>query len=244
MKRDLSFLSSNLIAHRGYHDKLNGIPENSMKAFIKAIQNNYIIELDVHILKDGNVVVFHDDNLKRLTGIDKKLKNMNYDEIKNLKLYDTDEVIPLLTDVLKLVSGKVPLIIELKTDVKVGKLEREVLKILQSYEGKFCIKSFNPLSIYYIKRKNSHIIRGQLVSELKNEKMNKLLKIILSKMLFNFIVKPDFISCDIKFVAHKRIQKLRKNKVILGWTIRNKSNMEKAKKYCDNFIVENIDKII
>ena len=75
--RDTSFLTQNLIAHRGYHDIKIGIPENSMLAFKRAIENNLIIELDVHVLKDGTVVVFHDDNLKRMTGIDKDIKNLD-----------------------------------------------------------------------------------------------------------------------------------------------------------------------
>ena len=83
MKKDCSFLTENIIAHRGMHDIKEGIPENSMIAFEKAIQNNYIIELDVHILKDGNVVVFHDDNLKRLTNMDVMIKDMNYNELKS-----------------------------------------------------------------------------------------------------------------------------------------------------------------
>ena len=74
MKSDLNFLVSNLIAHRGYHSEEDSIPENSIPAFIKAIENNYIIELDLHILKDGNVVVFHDDNLDRMTGLNKNIK--------------------------------------------------------------------------------------------------------------------------------------------------------------------------
>ena len=81
-----NFLTKTLIAHRGYHDIKIGIPENSIPAFERAIQNKYIIELDVHILKDNNIVVFHDDNLKRMTGIDKEIKLTTYNEIKNLNL--------------------------------------------------------------------------------------------------------------------------------------------------------------
>ena len=233
-----------IVAHRGYHDKSRLIPENSMLAFKRAINNNYIIELDVHILKDNTVVVFHDDNLLRLTGINKKIKDTTYDEIKHLKLYNSDEHIPLFIDVLKLINGKVPVIIELKTDVKVGKLENKVLDILKNYSGKFAIKSFNPLSMYYVKIKNNDIIRGQLVSNFKNKKMNVLKKLILSKMLLNFLVKPDFISCDIKYVRSKKIKKIRRNHLVLGWTVRNKSDLNSAKAYCDNFIVENIEKVL
>ena len=84
--RNTDFLKERLIAHRGLFDKNNKIPENSMIAFQKAIQNNYSIELDVHLLKDGKIVVFHDDNLKRMTELDKKVIDCDYEEIQKLKL--------------------------------------------------------------------------------------------------------------------------------------------------------------
>ena len=117
--RDLKFLTENLIAHRGYHNLKLGIPENSIIAFEKAIQHNYIIELDVHILRDDMVVVFHDDNLDRMTGMNKNIKLTTYNEIKNLNLGNTEYRIPLIEEVLKQINGRVPIIIELKTDNKV-----------------------------------------------------------------------------------------------------------------------------
>lgn len=241
MDRDISFLTQNLIAHRGYHNIKKGIPENSILAFEEAIKYNLTIELDVHILTDGKVVVFHDDNIKRMTGIDQNIKDMDYDTIKKIQLQGTNQRIPLLQEVLSLVDGKVPIIIELKYDVKCGVLEKEVIKILKNYNGKYAIKSFNPFSIMYFKKEFSNVIRGLLVSDFKDEKMSKLRKIVLSKMLFNSITKPDFISYDIKALPNRRVAKLRRNKIILGWTIRNKEDLEKAEKYCDNFICENIN---
>lgn len=241
IKRDTSFLKSNPIAHRGYHNIDKRIPENSILAFKEAIKNNLIIELDVHILKDGNVVVFHDDNLKRMTGIDKNIKDLTFQELNEVYLGETKEKIPLFTDVLKLVDGKVPIIIELKSDTKCGLLEEEVIKILKKYKGKYAIKSFNPLSVRYFKKHYPEAIRGQLVSSFKNKKISKLKKLLFSNMFFNFITKPDFISYDIKALPNKKISKLRDNKLILGWTVRNINDLEKAKKYCDNYICENID---
>lgn len=240
MKKDCSFLTENIIAHRGMHDIKEGIPENSMIAFEKAIQNNYIIELDVHILKDGNVVVFHDDNLKRLTNMDVMIKDMNYNELKRLKLQNTEQRIPLLEEVLNLINGKVPVIIELKYDNKCGLLEEKVIKILKSYHGKYALKSFNPLAVNYIRKKAPEIVRGQLASDFKGKKMNIFKRIFLSNMLFNIISRPDFISYDVKALPNKRLAKIRKNKIVLGWTIRDKETLKKAKKYCDNFICENI----
>ena len=103
MNKDLDFLKSNIIAHRGAFNNKD-IPENSIKAFEKAIEKNYIIELDVHILKDNTIVVYHDDNVKRLTGVDKSIIDFNYSQLKELSLLNTKYKIPRLIDVLELVN--------------------------------------------------------------------------------------------------------------------------------------------
>lgn len=244
MKKDISFLKNSLIAHRGLHDINKKIPENSKKAFKEAIKNNYIIELDLHILKDNNVVVFHDDNLKRMTGINKKIKNTTYDEIKKLKLQNTNNYIPLFKDVLKLVNGKVPIIIELKYDVKCGKLEKETMNLLKNYKGMYAVKSFRPYTVYWFKKHYPNVIRGQLSCDFYNKKMNFIAKFFCKNMLLNFITKPDFISYEIKALPNKRVSKYKDKIPILGWVIRSSEDLEKAKKYCDNFICENIDKYI
>lgn len=239
--RDTSFLVNRLIAHRGYHNIKKGIPENSILAFEEAIKNDLIIELDVHVLNDGNVVVIHDDNIKRMTGIDRNIKDMNYYEIEKVRLQETEQKIPLLKEVLELIDGKVPVIIELKYDVKCGVLEEQVIKLLRNYKGKYAVKSFNPFSINYFRKNFPEAIRGQLSAEFKKDKMPIIKKFMLRKMFFNFITKPDFISYCIKALPNNRVRKLRKKKLILGWTIRSKEDLEYAKKYCDNYICENID---
>ena len=243
MKKDLSFLKENLIAHRGAHNINKGIPENSIKAFKEAIKNNYIIELDIHLLKDNNIVVFHDDDLIRMTGVDKKLKDTTYEEIKDLKLQNTDNYIPLFKDVLDLIDGKVPIIVEFKYDVKTGKLEEEAMKLLNLYKGKYVIKSFNPFSLIWFKKNYPQIIRGQLSYDFKGKKMNPIHKFFCKKMLLNIISKPDFISYGVKSLPNKKIKKYRKDILILGWTVKTKKDLEKAKKYCDNFICENFEEL-
>lgn len=238
--KDLSFLKQNLIAHRGFHNIQKGIPENSLPAFKKAIDNGYLIELDLHILKDNSVVVFHDDNLNRMTGVDKNLKDVSYDEIKNLKLQNTDTFIPLFKDVLRLVNGKVPIIIELKTDVRCGILEPEVMKILNNYSGLYAIKSFSPFSVLWFKKHFPNVTRGFLSCNFSQSNMFSLKKKFLnSQFLFN-LLGIDFLSYDIHSLPCKAVENFRRNKLVLGWTILSKSDLEHAKKYCDNFICENI----
>ena len=228
--RDIKFLEGNIIAHRGVHDKQ--IIENTIEAFEKAIEKNYIIELDLHCTKDGKVIVFHDDNLKRLAGHDKNIKEITFDEIKKFKF------IPEFSEVLKKVDGKVPILIELKTDNKVGILESKAIEILKKYKGKYAIQSFNPFSLVWLKKHQPNIIRGQLVSKFKNEKMNSIKKIILKNMFLNFITKPDFISYNVEDLEIKEILKIKKKKTILGWTVRTKKEYEKLIKYYDNLICE------
>lgn len=244
MKKDLNFLKNKIVAHRGYHDKDKGIPENSMLAFKRAIDENYLIEFDLHLLKDGKVVVFHDDNLKRMTGIDALIKDKTYEEIKQLKLLDTNERIPLFSEVLNLVNGKVPIVIELKYDTKCGFLEDKVLEILKDYKGKYAIKSFNPLTVNYLRKKAPNVIRGQLSSDFKDDKINIIKKKFIQSMIYNFITKPDFISYDIRALPNKKIKRLRKNKLIMAWTIRDKKTYIKALDMCDTFIMENIEEVL
>ncbi len=235
--KDLKFLKETIIAHRGVHNGKD-IIENSLEAFKKAVNKNYIIELDVHFLKDGEVVVFHDDNIERMTGINKNLKDCTYDEIRNIKLLNKNTYIPKFSDVLKLVDGKVPILIELKNDNKVGLLESSLVQILKKYNGKYAVQSFNPLSIMWFKNNYPNIIRGQLVCKFKNKKMDNIKKFILKTMFFNIITNPDFISHSVDDLSYKEVNKIKKNKFILGWTVRNKERYDELIKYYDNLICE------
>lgn len=244
MKKDLDFLKNKIVAHRGYHDINIGIPENSIPAFQRAIEKNYLIEFDLHLLKSGEVVVFHDDNLKRMTGIDALIKDKTYNDIKDLKLVNTNEHIPLFSEVLRFVNGKVPIVIELKYDTKCGFLEDKVLEILKDYKGKYAIKSFNPLTVNYLRKKAPNVIRGQLSSDFKDDKINILKKMFIRSMVYNFITKPDFISYDIRALPSKKIKRLRKKKLIMAWTIRDKKSYTNALDTCDTFIMEDIEEVI
>ncbi len=241
--KNIDFLEKNLIAHRGMHDINRGIPENSIEAFKRAINNNFIIELDLHILKDKNVVVFHDDDLNRMTGKDKKIADCTYEEIKNLKLQNTDNYIPLFNEVLKVIDGKVPIIIELKYDTKCGILEKATMELLANYKGLYAIKSFNPFSVNWLRKNYPNVIRGQLSSDFRNQKMNIIKKLFLKSMIFNVISMPDFISYDIRAMPNKKIEKERRTKKILGWTVSDTKTMLEKKKYCDNLICEKLDEL-
>lgn len=243
--KNIDFIKNKIIAHRGYHDIEKGIPENSITAFKRAIDFEYVIEIDLHLLKDGNIVVFHDDNLERLTGVSKNIKDCTYEEIKNLKLENIDEHIPLFKEVLELVNGRVPLLIEYKYDNKPGLLEEKSMILLKDYKGKYAVQSFNPKSVKWFKDNYKDIPRGQLASSFANEKMCFIKKLILKNVLLFSYNKPDFVSYAIKDLPNSRIEKLRKKGIcIFGWTIRDKEAFDFAKKYCDSSVCEYMDKYI
>lgn len=229
--RDIKFLTSNLIAHRGIHNER--IKENTLMAFDKAMMHNMPIELDIQLTKDNIVVVYHDESLKRLTGINKRVKDLTYDELKTLASF-----IPTFKETLDFVKGRVPLLIELKYYNSGYKLEEECVKFLDNYKGRYAVQSFNPWTINWFRKHRKDWIRGQLVTNGYN--YNFITNIIYNHMLFNIVTKPDFISYNIKGLPNKIIAKTRKKDVILGWTVRSDKQLIKYRDYCDNFIVENI----
>ena len=218
----------NIIAHRGIHNE--AIPENSMKAFSLALKKNIPIEFDVHILKDKNIVVFHDDNLKRMTNKDKFIKECTYEEIKDLKLKNTDEKIPLLKDVLKLVDGKVLLDIELKMDVTDHSLEDGLIEILKDYNGEVILKSFDYRKVKYLKKHTNYKI-GLLIKRMSGFK-----DFIIRNINFNIMIKPDFLACNKNMLDCKSVKTFKKD--IYIWTIKNKDELKIYKS--DYYISENI----
>lgn len=228
------FLTEKIISHRGIYDNKN-IFENSLEAITKAKEKNYIVEIDIHITKDDQIVVFHDYNTKRITKKDMIIENNNYKDLNNQDIYH----MPLLEEVLELVNGKVPLLIEIKQKRKAGKLEHKLMDILNNYKGEYAIQSFNPLTIYWFKKNYPNILRGQLSYKFKTKKILKLKKYILSNMFFNIITKPNFISYKYDELSLSKIKKYKqKNITILGWTITNKKEYNKYIKIYDNLICE------
>ena len=156
-------------AHRGLYDNISDAPENSLAAFQKAVDAGYGIELDVQMTADGKVVVVHDFNLKRISGVDKEIDQCTYEELQEYPIYGSDQRVPLFEDVLKAVDGKVPLIVELK--YKEGsKICEKAQEILNSYTGIYCIESFHPQVLVWYRKNYPHICRGQLSMNFEKDK--------------------------------------------------------------------------
>ena len=228
------FDNHRIIAHRGLHDNIK-IFENTKEAFKLAIKKGYIIELDIHKTVDNKIIVFHDYNTKRLFHINLDIENSTYEELNNLKKFH----IPTLEEVLRLVDGKVPLLIEIKNKNNVGKLEELSMNMLNNYQGEYAIQSFNPKVIYWLKKNYPNILRGQLSCEFKNKNMPKIEKLILSKMLLNVVTKPNFISYKYDELPINKIKKYQKKGLkVLGWTIKTKEKYNEYIRYYDNLICE------
>lgn len=238
--KDLEFLSRSLIAHRGYHNNKKGIPENSVLAFKKAIDNNYLIELDVRLTKDQKLVVFHDDNLKRVCGVNKRVKDLTYIELLKYNLFDTTLKVPLFSDVIKLVNGKVPILIETKYHNRYGVLEKILINELSNYKGLYAIQSFYPMSLLWLKRNTKDIPIGLLSSNFKND-LNRLKSIIGKTLILDLFFKTDFISYDVKGLPNNYLSYKRNKKKIVIWTIKNKKDYDLARQYTDSLICENFD---
>ena len=234
-----SWLVERCIAHRGLHN--DEFPENSLGAFQNAVDNGYPIELDVHLISDGTLVVFHDDVLARVTGKDGYVNNLTKDTLGDYKLLGTDYSIPTFEEVLKLVNGQVPLLIEIKNNGKVGDLETTLLKVLNEYKGEFAIESFNPYVLEWFKKNAPNIVRGQLAGYFKGEKLSFVKKFALKRMLLNKKVAcPNFIAYESKVLPNRFVKKY-KQLPLIAWTVRNQEEYMKVVKYCDNVIFENFE---
>ena len=227
------------IAHRGLFDR-EKIPENSMLAFDKALEKGYSIEIDVNMTQDGYIVVFHDNSLKRMTGIKNDITTMTLSEIKKLKLLETENKIPTFEDVLLQVAGKVPILIEVKPNSKYKELMKKLINLLEKYNGKYSIQSFDPRIVYWLKKNTPHISRGQISSKNIREVKSRILKILLGKMVFNIITKPNFISYQYLSINEKFYKKQKnKGREVIAWTLKNKEDYEKIRDYCDMVVFEN-----
>ena len=221
---DFSFFLEHPIAHRGLHSE-DGSPENSMAAFKKAIEKGCAIELDVHLLKDGTLAVFHDDELLRMTEKNGKLRDLCLCELKGLTLKNSSEKIPTFKEVLEAVDGKVPLLIELKTGGKASELCSAVTKELNGYNGIFCIESFDPRHLWWLRRNHPDIKRGVLSENFRNGPVFPLILIrfLISALFVNFLTAPDFVAyrfTDRKNLLFRISQKVWKIKGFV-WTIDN-----------------------
>lgn len=232
-------------AHRGYHKAADKIPENSTSAFNRAIENGYGIELDVQLSKDGVPMVFHDYTLNRMCGIDGRVDEYTKAELQTFPLLGVKgQTIPSFEEVLKLVNGQVPLLVEIKAEVKAIETTEKTQILLDAYTGEYCIESFNPFVVQWYKKNRPQVIRGLLSDIFSRNKLIPNINCkhrILQSMMLNFLAKPDFVSYNYvnKDSLPFRLVKKIYNPYTFAWTPRD----DEAAAECFDFncmIFENI----
>ena len=219
-------------AHRGLHG--NGVPENSMAAFRNALDHSYGIELDIHLMKDGNLAVIHDASLKRTAEVDLRIEDLTKEDLAQYPLEGTGETIPLFRDVLALFGGKAPMIVELKPENgNFAELSEAACNMLDDYNGTYCIESFDPRCIRWLRKNRPDIIRGQLAENFlksKTSKVSIVLKLAMTLNLMNFLTRPDFVAYRFTDRKNFSIWLCRKVWRIQGvtWTLRTQKDHDSA----------------
>ncbi|MCD8118363.1 MAG: glycerophosphodiester phosphodiesterase [Lachnospiraceae bacterium] len=227
-------------AHRGLHDNGGDAPENTLAAFQKAVDAGYGIELDVQLARDGHVVVAHDMHLKRNCGIEKNICQATYGELQQYPVFGSDQRIPLFEDVLKLVDGRVPLIVEYKSEFSVRELCRKTDALLQKYTGVYCIESFDPRVLLWYRANRPKICRGQLSFNYQKEKKYEPPYFAMRHLLTDIFTAPDFIAYDCtdkKAVSLVLCRKLYRCPAF-AWTVKSAEELKEVRPYFDYFIFE------
>ena len=213
-------------AHRGLHDGNQIIVENTLQSFTAARDAGFGMELDIQFSKDMEVVVFHDDNLSRLAGIDQNVRDLTLDELRAFPLADRDDAhIPTFREVLDTVGGKTPLLIELKTGKDNAILCSAAMSLLRDYPGEYIVESFNPLIVAWFRFHAPDIVRGQLVCPVKGygKAVNAVVSWFLAGLLYNCVARPDFVAYDVsdpRFPA-PHLQRALYRTPMAAWTVRD-----------------------
>ncbi len=229
-------------AHRGLHSEPN-IPENTIAAFSAAIDKGYGIELDVQLSQDGEVVVFHDATLEHLSNGSGRVKDATFAALQELRVLNTDHAIPSLNQVLQLVRGQIPLLVEVK-GLRGGSssLDEAVALELDLYKGDYAVVAFNPYRLAWFVKNRPEVLRGQITERYFKYQLPWWKKVAYSQCLLNFMSKPDFISCEINMLSSWRMQGLKRRGLpIISWTINTPARLKAARRYVDNIIFERLD---
>lgn len=225
-------LCGEVYAHRGFHDKSQSIPENSLAAFQRAVDFGYGIELDVQSTQDGQLVVFHDATLQRMCGSPLPLLSLSYKQLQDYPLPDGNPI-PLLSQVLALVKGQVPLVVEIKHYGSATQNAALAWQHLKEYQGKYCVESFHPLAMRYFRRQAPHIVRGQLAngSGYTPGETNRLTYFAMKYLLMNAISRPHFVAYS--FPGDRNLSmwlmKYLFRPPLAAWTLRTQQQLDASK---------------
>lgn len=235
-KLDFEKYLGHKFAHRGLHNETRA--ENSLSAFRAAKEAGYGIELDVRLSKDGELVVFHDPDLMRVCGVEGKVIDYTADELKNMNLRSTGEGIPRFSEVLELIDGRVPLLIEIKMEPGESGVAEKLAEVTTGYYGDYIVESFNPLALRRFAELKPEVPRGILsMAYHKDERFGGkfLYTVLLENLMLNFLMRPDFIAYEKGNANNFWLRLIRRNfsTPLFAWTIRDEE--EEAHAISDGF---------
>ncbi|MEG2053309.1 MAG: glycerophosphodiester phosphodiesterase family protein [Oscillospiraceae bacterium] len=226
-------------AHRGLYSPDQTVPENTLLAFSRAIEAGYGFEFDIQMSKDGDIVVFHDDIVDRMTTEKGRVDSFTTEQLLAMPLANTEHRIPLFENVLKLVAGQVPLIIELKPSPNYKELCQKAVEMLKNYQGVYCVESFDPRIVRWFKKNEKSIVRGQLANPMKDYKgLPKFATFCLANSLSNVMCRPHFIA----YKTNKSSPLVRlaegMGAMTVVWTVRPEHKAKFFEETCDCVIFE------
>lgn len=219
--KSIEFLNHSIIAHRGIYNNIT-IYENTLESIMYAVKNNLSIEIDVRLTKDNCLIIFHDNDGGRFLKLKDNINSLTKEEIDYISNYH----IPMLEEVLNIVVGKVPIIIDVKDDNKI--IRNKLCNILKDYKGEFAIQSFDYEAILFYKKNGFNI--GLLINSNNIKMLNKILNV-------------DFLSIKYDLLERSQIKLLKEDYYIIGWTINNRKDAEENIKLFNNLIIDNIEEV-
>lgn len=228
-------------AHRGLHSEDQSIPENSLAAFVAAAEAGYGMELDLTITADGEIVVFHDDRLTRACGVDRDIRDCTLEELRGYRLFGTSHGIPLFSEMLELVAGRVPLIVELKHTKRYRALCEGAAALLDVYAGSYCIESFDPRIVRWFYKHRPGVVRGQLAAGLKSYEGTPIYQgLLMSSLMTNVCCRPHFTAYRHQDARNKLGLHAFKGLggKLVAWTVRNKNEADACRRLFDVIIFE------
>ncbi|MEA4869168.1 MAG: glycerophosphodiester phosphodiesterase family protein [Christensenella sp.] len=230
--------SGRLYAHRGLYTKDQTIPENSLPAFAAARERRYGVELDVQLSKDGDVVVFHDDDLKRVCGVDARVDALTTQELFALRLFESGERMPLFTEVMAALGPETPVIVELKSGPSNDPLCEKTLALLRAIPGIYCVESFDPRIVAWFRTHAPDILRGQLVMPFSFYKGSRVTAFFLSNLLLNVLARPQFLARETTLKSASLWLSLLFHPMRVVWTVRPKDDFSRLRRENDAIIFE------
>lgn len=232
-------------AHRGLHRK-PAVPENSLAAFRRAVEHGCGAELDVHLTADKRLAVIHDSSLLRTCGVPGKVEDFTAGELSRFRLEGTDEKIPFLEEVLPIFEGKTPLIVEIKpANGNWDELTKKTCELLDRFSVEYCIESFDPRVLLWLKKNRPAVVRGQLAQNFLREPSGLSFshQLLLTNLLYNCRTRPDFIAYKYEDRRQPFLWFCRCffHTQEVDWTIRSEKDMEAAEKLGNLVIFERFD---